>query len=265
MRTPIPTLLLLVPLFTFAQAPMTDTTTARTSKLTVEIWSDVVCPFCYIGKREFENALARFPHKDNVLVEWKSFELDPNAPATSDENTYSMLARKYGMSLDDAKARVAGVAEHASSVGLEFNFERTVIANSFHAHRLIQLAKTKGLGDAAEERLFKAYFTEGANIGDTATLVRLATEIGLDANEVRNMLDGEAFGEAVRTEEYEAQQFGIRGVPFFTIDRKYGISGAQSADHFLGALEQAWKERPILEAEEGAVCEPGKADCLPGE
>lgn len=240
------TSLLLAPVFTFAQAPMTNT--ATTSKLTVQIWSDVVCPFCYIGKREFDNALARFPHKDSVLVEWKSFELDPNAPATSDENTYTMLARKYSMSIDDAKARVGSVADRARSVGLDYNFEATVIANSFQAHRLIQLAKTKGLGDAAEERLFKAYFTEGANIGDTTTLVQLATEIGLDANEVNDLLAGQAFSEAVRTDEYEAQQFGIRGVPFFAIDRKYGISGAQSADHFLGALEQAWKERAVVEA-----------------
>lgn len=227
---------------------MTDTNTPKFPKITVQIWSDVVCPFCYIGKREFENALARFPHKDSVLVEWKSFELDPNAPETSDENTYTMLARKYGMSIDDAKARVGSVADRARSVGLDYNFEATVIANSFQAHRVIQLAKTKGLGDAAEERLFKAYFTDGANIGDTTTLMRLGIEIGMDADEVNDLLAGQAFSEAVRTDEYEAQQFGIRGVPFFAIDRKYGISGAQSADHFLGALEQAWKERAVVEA-----------------
>ena len=265
MRYRITTLLLLAPMLSFAQAPMTDTNATRTSMLTVQIWSDVVCPFCYIGKREFENALERFPHKDSVLVEWKSFELDPNAPATSNENTYTMLARKYGMSIADAKARVGSVTDRARSVGLDYNFEATVIANSFQAHRVIQLAKTKGLGDVAEERLFKAYFTEGANIGDPTILVRLGTEIGLDANEVNDLLAGQGFSEAVRTDEYEAQQLGIRGVPFFAIDRKYGISGAQSADHFLSALEQAWKERPATESLGGAVCEPGKADCLPGE
>ncbi len=241
------------------------TNTPRHAPLTVEIWSDVLCPFCYIGKREFENALARFPHKDSVQVEWKSFELDPNAPATSEEDTYTMLARKYGMSREDARTRVAGVASRAKSVGLHYDFDKAVIVNSFQAHRLIQLAKTKALGDAAEERLFKAYFTDGENIGDTDALVRLGTEIGLDANAVTDMLAGDAFSEAVRIDEYEAQQFGIRGVPFFAIDRKYGISGAQSADHFLAALEQAWKERPISEAANGAVCEPDKADCLPGE
>lgn len=247
MRYRITTLLLLAPMLSLAQAPMTDTNATRTSMLTVQIWSDVVCPFCYIGKREFENALARFPHKDSVQVEWKSFELDPNAPATSDENTYTMLARKYGMSIADAKARVGSVTDRARSVGLDYNFEATVIANSFQAHRVIQLAKTKGLGDVAEERLFKAYFTEGANIGDPATLVRLGTEIGLDAAAVNELLAGDAYAEAVRRDESEAQHFGIRGVPFFAIDRKYGISGAQSADHFLGALEQAWKERPVVD------------------
>jgi predicted DsbA family dithiol-disulfide isomerase len=200
-----------------------------------------------------------------VVVEWKSFELDPNAPVKSEEDTYTMLARKYGMSLDEAKARSASVSERAKAVGLTYDFDKAQLANSFHAHRLIQLAKTKGLGDAAEDRLFKAYFTEGLHIGDSATLVRLGAEIGLEANEVNAMLAGDAFGEAVRTDEYEAQQFGIRGVPFFAIDRKYGISGAQSADHFLGALEQAWKERPGTEPADGAVCEPGQADCLPGQ
>jgi|LakMenE01Jun11ns_1017448.scaffolds.fasta_scaffold9945941_3 predicted DsbA family dithiol-disulfide isomerase len=245
------------------RAYMKNTTTDR-APLTVEIWSDVLCPFCYIGKREFENALSRFPHRDDVLVEWKSFELDPNAPVRSDEDTYTMLARKYGMSRDDAKARVAGVRERARSLGLTYDFDKAVIANSFNAHRLIQLAKTKGLGDAAEERLFKAYFTDGEHIGDSATLVRLGAEIGLDRDEVSAMLASDAFTEAVRIDEYEAQQFGIRGVPFFAIDRKYGISGAQSADHILGALEQAWKERPVMAPADGAVCEPAKADRPPG-
>jgi hypothetical protein len=241
------------------RASMKNTTTDR-APLTVAIWSDVLCPFCYIGKREFENALSRFPHRDDVLVEWKSFELDPNAPVRSDEDTYTMLARKYGMSRDDAKARVAGVRVRARSLGLTYDFDKAVIANSFNAHRLIQLAKTKGLGDAAEERLFKAYFSEGLHIGDSATLVRLGAEIGLDPDEVSAMLAGDAFTEAVRIDEYEAQQFGIRGVPFFAIDRKYGVSGAQSADHILGALEQAWKGRPVMAPADGAVGEPGKAD-----
>jgi len=246
------------------RASMKNTTTDR-APLTVAIWSDVLCPFCYIGKREFENALSRFPHRDDVLVEWKSFELDPNAPVRSDEDTYTMLARKYGMSRDDAKARVAGVRERAWSLGLTYDFDKAVIANSFNAHRLIQLAKTKGLGDAAEERLFKAYFTDGEHIGDSATLVRLGAEIGLDRNEVDTMLSSDAFSAAVRAEEAEAQRFGIRGVPFFAIAGKYGVSGAQSADHLLGALEQAWKERPTPLVADAPACEPGNANCLPAQ
>ncbi len=215
----------------------------RATPLTIEIWSDVLCPFCYIGKREFEQALSRFEHRDQVTIDWKSFELDTNAPVRSEEDTYTMLARKYGMTREEAKARSAGVAERAASLGLRFNMDKAVIANSFDAHRLIQLAKSQGLGDAAEERLFKAYFTDGVCISDHNELAKLGTEIGLDAAAVRAMLEGDAYADAVRTDQYEAQQFGIRGVPYFAIDRKFAVSGAQSADHFLGALQHAWRER----------------------
>jgi predicted DsbA family dithiol-disulfide isomerase len=222
---------------------MSAATPLHTTPLTIEIWSDVLCPFCYIGKREFEQALSRFEHEDQVMIEWKSFELDPNAPVRSEEDTYTMLARKYGMTREEAKARSAGVAERAASLGLQFNMDKAVIANSFDAHRLIQFAKSQGLGDAAEERLFKAYFTDGVCISDHNELVTLGTELGLDAGAVRAMLASDAYSEAVRTDEYDAQQFGIRGVPFFAIDRKFAVSGAQSADHFLGALQHAWRER----------------------
>ncbi|MEO8587941.1 MAG: DsbA family oxidoreductase [Flavobacteriales bacterium] len=216
---------------------------ASEQPLAVEIWSDVACPFCYIGKREFENALERFPHKDRVRVTWKSFELDPKAPSRSDMNTYQMLAHKYGMSIEQARDRVRGVVERAASLGLSYDMDATVIANSFDAHRLIQLAKTHGLGDAAEERLFKAYFIEGANIADAGTLVRLGTDIGLAEAEVRTLLAGMDLTDAVRLDEREARQLGISGVPFFVLDRRYAVSGAQHADHFLGALQQAWQER----------------------
>lgn len=246
----------------FAQDSMTNM--QHPAPLVIEIWSDVVCPFCYIGKREFEAALERFPQRDRVRVEWKSFELDPSAPARSAEDTYTMLAQKYGMSRDAARSRVADVAARAASLGLHYDFDRAVPANSFHAHRLIQLAKAHGLGDAAEERLFKAYFTEGAHIGDAATLVRLAGEIGLDAAEASAMLESGDYGVAVRADEREAEQLGIRGVPFFVIDRKLAVSGAQSADHFLAALQQAWAGRPATAPSSGAACAPGNADCLPG-
>ena len=211
--------------------------------MTVEVWSDVVCPFCYIGKRELETALSRFPQKDSVTVVWKSFELDPYAPTNSQESTYTMLSRKYGMTLDQARERSAGVKERAASIGLTYDFDKTVVSNSFDAHRLLQFAKTQGKGDAMKERLFKAYFTEGKHIADRATLLTLANEVGLVRTEVETVLNGTAFTNEVRADEEEARQLRITGVPFFVLDRRLGVSGAQSSEHFLRALEQAWEAR----------------------
>ena len=171
----IPALLATMLTGAFAQVePMGTKPPGGTGKpLTVEIWSDVVCPFCYIGKREFQNALADFPHRDSVVVVWKSFELDPSAPAKREVDTYGMLVEKYGMTREEAVERTRGVRERAASLGLHYDFDKSVIGSSFDAHRLIQLAKTKGLGDSAEERLFKAYFTEGRHLADPATLKQL--------------------------------------------------------------------------------------------
>jgi predicted DsbA family dithiol-disulfide isomerase len=187
--------------------------------------------------------LAQFAHKDEVEVEWKSFELDREAPVRSPDDMFDHLAKKYGKTRDEAKAMVAGTVERARSVGLEYAMEKAVLGSSFDAHRLIQYAKTKGKGDAAEERLFQAFFMRGEHIGDHDVLKQIASEIGLDAKEVGTMLASDAFTEAVHADEYEAQQIGVRGVPFFVLDNKYAVSGAQSSEHFLGALEQAWKER----------------------
>ncbi len=209
----------------------------------VQIWSDVVCPYCYIGKREFEHALAQFPHKDQVEVEWKSFELDREAPVRSADDMYDHLAKKYGRTREQAKEMVADVVERARTVGVEYNMDKAIMGNSFDAHRLIQYAKSKGMGDAAEERLFKAHFILGEHIGDRGKLKEIAEEIGLDGNEVEVMLKTDAFTEAVHADEYEAQQIGVRGVPFFVLDDKYAVSGAQQSEHFLGALHQAWGER----------------------
>lgn len=232
----------------FAQflQPLPGATSSKatpTKTMTIEIWSDVVCPFCYIGKREFETALKQFAHKDDVTVIWKSFELDPNAPKRSEHDMYGMLVSKYGGTREDAQTRVQGVVQRAKTVGLEYKMDKAIIGSSFDAHRLIQYAKTKGKGAEAEERLFKAYFMEGVHLADHASLVRLAKEIGLNGEEVAAMLASTRFTDEVRADEREAQQLGIRGVPFFVIDRKYGVSGAQQSTHFLGALEQAWKER----------------------
>lgn len=209
----------------------------------VEIWSDVVCPYCYIGKREFEKALAEFPHKDQVEVEWKSFELDRDAPVRSPDDMYERLAKKYGRTRDEAKEMVAGVVERARTVGLEYDMDKAVMGSSFDAHRLIQFAKAKGKGDDAEERLFKAHFVLGEHIGDRAVLKMIGEQIGLDGAAVEEMLASDAFTEAVRKDEYEAQQIGVSGVPFFVIDGKYAVNGAQPSEHFLGALQQAWEAR----------------------
>jgi predicted DsbA family dithiol-disulfide isomerase len=225
-----------------AEAPAVFTSEPSTqARMTVEIWSDVVCPFCYIGKREFEKALAQFPERDNVQVVWKSFELDPNAPAKSGLDMYGMLVDKYGGTREDAKARVAGVVQRAKTVGLDYNMDIAVIGSSFDAHRLLQFAKTKGTGGAMKERLFKAYFTEGAQLADVPTLIKLGSEVGLDGSEVATMLSSTAFTDEVRADEREAQQIGVRGVPFFVIDRKFSVSGAQQSEAFLGALQQAWE------------------------
>ncbi|HOZ39379.1 MAG TPA: DsbA family oxidoreductase [Flavobacteriales bacterium] len=211
--------------------------------LKVEIWSDVVCPFCYIGKREFERALAEFEHRDSVEVVWRSFELDPEAPPRSEHDMYGMLVAKYGGTRADAQARVQGVVDRARTVGLEYAMDKAVIGSSFDAHRVLQYAKTVAKGNAMKERLFKAYFTEGAHLADVPTLIRLASEVGLDGAAVAEMLTTIAFTDAVRKDEAEARQLGVRGVPFFALDRKFAVSGAQQSDAFLGALRQAWEAR----------------------
>lgn len=217
---------------------------APPGKMKVEIWSDVLCPFCYIGKREFENALARFPAREHVEVEWKSFQLDPSAPERAEGDMFDMLARERGGTREQAKAMVGGVVERARSLGLDYRMEQAVMVNSYDAHRLIQLAKSRGLGDAMEERLFKGYFTEGADLSDHATLQRLGEKVGLPAQDVAALWAGDAFGDAVRADGSEGRRIGLRGVPFFVIVGKYAVSGAQADAHFLGALQQAWGERP---------------------
>lgn len=207
----------------------------------VKIWSDVVCPYCYIGKREFERALARFPHKHEVEVEWKSFELDPDAPVRSPDDMFTMLAKKYGRTREEAQDMVAGVVERARTVGLRYDMERAVMGSSFDAHRLIQSAKAVGKAEEAEERLFSAYFIRGEHIADPAVLSRIAEEIGMDGKATLAMLASDAFSVAVRQDEQEAQRIGVRAVPFFVLDDRYAVQGAQSSDHFLEALRQAWE------------------------
>jgi len=210
--------------------------------LKVEIWSDVVCPWCYIGKRRFESALARFPHRDAVEVVWRSFELDPRASARREGDGAERLAQKYGMSRQQALDSQAKLAQTAAQEGLTMRFDVVQSGNTFNAHRLLHLANERGLQGEVKERLMRAYFSEAEPIGDIDTLVRLVAEVGIPAADARAALSGDTYAEDVRAEEREATELGITGVPFFVIDRRYGVSGAQSPDVLLQALDQAWAE-----------------------
>jgi len=209
----------------------------------VEIWSDVMCPFCYIGKRRFEQALAQFEHKEDVKVSWKSFQLDPEMPAHTGKNVYEYLAERKGITIPHAKQLNEQVSAMAAEAGLQYNLDKAIVANSFDAHRFSHLAAQHGLGDAAEESLFKAYFTDGENIADHNVLARLGANIGLDAAEVKTALAGNSFTQDVQADVNEAAELGARGVPFFVIDRKYAVSGAQPAATFLNALQHAFTEQ----------------------
>lgn len=210
----------------------------------VEIWSDIMCPFCYIGKRHFEAALKEFPHADKLQIEWKSFQLDPTIPKMEERvDVYQYLADKKGMSLEQSKSLHQNVIQMAKNAGLEYNFDIAVVGNSKDAHRLIQFAKTKGLGDQAEEALFKAYFTDGKNMADMNDLIEIGTLIGLDAVELTSILESDAFAYEMMQDVQEAQNIGVQGVPFFVFDRKYAVSGAQPVEAFLQTLEKVYSEQ----------------------
>ncbi|MGI8686849.1 MAG: DsbA family oxidoreductase [Acidimicrobiales bacterium] len=218
----------------------------------VEIWSDVVCPWCYIGKRRFEAALARFPHADEVNVVWRSFELDPSA-SSSDIDLVGHLAAKYGVSRDEAEAMNERVTRIADDEGLAFRLDIARRGRTFDAHRLIHLAADRGLQDAMKEALLAAYQTQGEPIADHAALTRAATAVGLDEAEVAEVLAGDAYAGAVRADEREARDLGVRSVPFFVFDRRYGVSGAHPADVLLDVLRQAWDERSPVQVLAGGT------------
>jgi len=211
-------------------------------KMKIEIWSDVMCPFCYIGKRKFEAALEQFDNKANVEVVWKSFQLNPNMKTDPGKNITEYLAEIKGWSIQQAKEMNTHVTNMAKEVGLHYDFDKAIIANSFDAHRLIQLAKKYGKGDEAEELLFKAYFTEGKNTDDHSILIEIGVSIGLNELEVKQVLASDQFADDVNKDILEAQQIGVRGVPFFVFDRKYGVSGAQPTEVFIETLTKAWAE-----------------------
>src|SRR3954452_6798007 len=210
--------------------------------LTVEIWSDVVCPWCYIGKRRFEAALEAFEHADELTIMWRSFELDQEAPKVAEGTATERLAAKYGMTLERATELHAEMTERAAAEGLDFRFDLARGGNTFDAHRLIHLAATYGRQAAAKERLMRAYFTEDEAIADPEALIRVLAEVGVDPEEARDVLRSDRFAEDVREDELLAAQLGIQGVPFFVLDRRYGVSGAQPAEVLLEELERAWSD-----------------------
>lgn len=230
------------------------------NKMQVEIWSDVMCPFCYIGKRKFEPALAQFSDRDEIEIVWKSFQLDPNQPTVPDKTVQQYLAERKGMSLQQAQQMNDHVTNIAKQAGLTFHFDKAVLANSFDAHRVSHLAKENGLQNELEEQLFAAYFTDGKNTADHATLVELGTGIGLNADDVETVLQSDQYADEVRTDIYEARQLGVQGVPFFVFNRKYAVSGAQESQTFLRAISQSfaeWKKaqsQTVLEVIEGPTC-----------
>lgn len=209
----------------------------------VEVWSDVVCPWCCIGRAHLKAALTEFEHGDAVQVTWRSFELDPGAPRVATDSLAQQLQRKYGGTPADIEQMFAGVTARAASVGLDFRFHIAQSGNTVDAHRLLHLARATGQQDELKDRLFTAYFTEGEAIGDPDTLARLAKEAGLDPVEVADVLATDRYLDEVRADEAEARALQVTGVPFFVIDRRYAVAGAQPTEVLVGALREAWATR----------------------
>jgi protein disulfide-isomerase len=212
------------------------------NKLKVQIWSDIMCPFCYIGKRRIEEALSLFEHKDAVEIEWKSFELDASFIASPEDSLVEHLAEKYRKDSDWAQTMLDNMTQNAKSAGLDFHFEKAVLANSHHAHRLLHLAKKHHLANELEELLFKAYLTEGKDLNNLNTLSEIGIAVGLEAEAVAQVLHSDDYSKEVKQDIQKANTIGVQGVPFFVFDNKYAISGAQPATAFLQTLEKVWEE-----------------------
>ncbi|MEN2768786.1 DsbA family oxidoreductase [Ornithinibacillus xuwenensis] len=208
----------------------------------IEVWSDFVCPFCYIGKRRLELALSEFKQKDNVKVEYKSYQLDPGSEAKPNQTIHEYLAERKGISVDYAKQMNESVSKQAATVGLTYNFDTMQHTNTFDAHRVAKYAETKALGKELTEKLLHAYFTDSALISEHATLTRLAVETGLDEEEVSDLLATDRYASRVRADEELARQIGVQGVPFFVFNEKYAVSGAQPKEVFVEVLEKVWEE-----------------------
>ena len=223
----------------------------------VEIWSDIVCPFCYIGKRKFENALKDFDQKDQVEIVWRSFQLDAELKQVPGQSVHEYLAQRKGVSAEKGKEMNDYMAAAAKEVGLSYNFDNAIINNTLDAHRLSHLAATHGLQNEVEEALFAAYYTLGKDIGDIDTLTEIGVSAGLNVAEIKSMFATDAFVDAVRNDQYTAQQVGVQGVPFFVFNEKYAVSGAQPTDVFKQVLEKVWEEeKPVALAEPVGFCTP---------
>jgi predicted DsbA family dithiol-disulfide isomerase len=224
----------------------------------VEVWSDVVCPWCYIGKRRLETALERFGHRDDVEVVWRSFQLDPSVPEGETHSTLPALAEKYGRSVEEMRGTMRHVEETAAGEGLRYDLANGVSGNTLLAHELLHLAAERGLQAEVKERLLHAHFEEARSVFDVDSLVALAAEVGLDEGEVRAALADHRFRPAVEDDIATARALGATGVPFFVVDRRYGASGAQPAELLLQVLERAWADaQPLQTVPAAEGCEDG--------
>lgn len=225
----------------------------------LEIWSDFACPFCYIGKKRFEEALAAFEHRDQVEVTYKAYQLNPNAPKTMTTSAAEAFAKGHHTTVEKAKERFKMFMDNAKTVGLTYNYDIIQLTNTFDAHRVAKFAKTLDKEVLVTERFMRAYFTEGKNLSDHPTLAKLAFEVGLDQEAVLTVLASDAFYEEVKEEQEEARQIGVTGVPFFVINRTYGISGAQQTDYFLNALRQIYDEEnvEVIQPTQTEMCDDG--------
>ena len=235
--------------------------------MNIDIWSDIACPWCFIGKRRFEKALAEFPHKDQVTVTWHSFQLDPSLPEHYDGTELEYLSQRKGMAPAQVERMFEHVTQVAAAEGLDYDFTRIVVANSFPGHELLHLAKARGAGtaDAVNEALLSAHFEKGLDIGDRDVLTEVGLAAGLTKSEITEALDSGTYRDAVHADIREAQMLGIQGVPFFVFERKYGVSGAQPSETFAEVLDTVWREsnplvmvgdRPNPDELNGEVCGP---------
>jgi predicted DsbA family dithiol-disulfide isomerase len=229
-------------------------------ELQIDVWSDIACPWCYIGKRRLEGALARFEHRDQVRVRWHAFELDRSAPRERDGDYAAHLAKKYGASKAQAEQMIARVVSTAAAEGLAYDYDRIRPGNTFDAHRLVHLGLERGVQDAVEERFMRGYLCEGVPIGNGDALAPLAVEAGLDPAEVKDVLATDRYADAVRADEQQAAALGISGVPFFVIAGRLGVSGAQPADVMVGALTRGWELGALEVVADGEACGPDGCD-----